>query len=180
MDESAEIQRLLRRLERGTLHEQIEARTGLGHIFAAREQWDYAAECFEANMEAAGRSPDMLRHLAAIRTGQGRSDEGAALLHEVRQLIGSQPTRVGGDDDEASGPDAADVGSKRAPIPDPRLVVRVGLCLFALGVALIGFDGLRYILTPLLPFPLASLFASVLIIAMIWGAWVQSLRTWVR
>ena len=44
MDDSAEVQRLLRLLEHGTRDEQIGARTQLGYIFLEREQWDYAAE----------------------------------------------------------------------------------------------------------------------------------------
>jgi hypothetical protein len=86
MGESAEIQRLLELLERGTNEEQIEARTCLGHIFLEREQWDYAAECLERNYQEGVRTPTLLRDLVRVRIMQGRVEEARALGDEVHRM----------------------------------------------------------------------------------------------
>ena len=94
MDDLADIQRLMRVSEHGTRDEQIEARTQLGDIYVEREQWNLAAECFERNIRAGVRTPELLGALGVVRIEQGRVGEGHRLIHEACALADREGRRV--------------------------------------------------------------------------------------
>ena len=94
MDDLADVQRLMRVMERGTRDEQMEARSQLGELYFEREQWDAAAECFERSIIESGRTPELLGALAMVRIEQGRVAEAGRLIHEACELADEEGRRA--------------------------------------------------------------------------------------
>jgi hypothetical protein len=84
--EDREAERYLTLLRDGSAEDRILARDELGRIFEKRNLLDEAAECYEANIRAGVRDPELYERLASVYRRQGRADLADEALDEARKL----------------------------------------------------------------------------------------------